>query len=401
MGDKFNDIDALLNGIIRPNSPTLQEVFDKKLADLGIAPTAAFEIMGVQSRTMKGILTGSQKLVDVTNLTKLASFLQLPREEIIKLFLEAVEKNFPTNNISGEEISFIKENFDLSVLKKAGLIHSITDFDHIKKRVIKRLGLRSIFEYRKPTVDIAFSSGLFKPESNLTRAFWIKAALASLEELHNPYPYDRDALIKIFPRIRWYTMNVQRGLIEVTKLLFKIGITVIFQPSLQTLQLRGATFSYNNKPCIVLTNYQGFYSTLWFALIHELYHVLFDWEEIKANKYHLTDDSNEQLSVQEREKEADNFAREYLFSKEKLEPIRPYINDAAYVAEFASNNHIHPSIIYVFYAYDTHTTNRKAWARAKKYSPDIDECIKPINILWEDESPVEEIIPKLALEAYS
>lgn len=400
MAELYDDLDAYLDGLLKSVRPSLLQLFEKKLHDLEITPTNAYKIMGVQSRTLNGILKGSQKLLDVQSLIKLANFLQLPKQQVVELFLEAVEANFPVENITSEEISFIKENFDLVVLKKAGLINSISNFEHIKARILARLGLKSIFEYRKPNIDIAFSSGLFKIEHNLTRAFWIKAAQTTLSEINNPFQYDREALIKLFPRLRWYSMNVERGLIEVARLLFEIGITVIYQAPMHTLKLRGATFNHNGKPSIILTNYRGFYATLWYALIHELFHVLFDWEEIREHRYHLTDDSNEQLSVQEREKDADEFARKYLFSKEKMNMIRPFLNDDEYVAEFAADNHIDKSIIYVFYAFDVQADNRKAWARAKFYSPKIEDCKLPLDMKWEDETSVEVAVPKLASETY-
>jgi hypothetical protein len=401
MIDKFSDIDALLNGLMKPDKQTLQEIFDKKLQELDIALTVACKLMDIQSRTLKGILSGSQKVIDVTNLNKLASFLQLPKEQVIKLYSDAVEENFPTTNVTPDKINFIRENFDLAVLRKAGLIDSITDFAHIEKRLVTRLGLKSIFEYRKPNMDIAFSSGRFKAENILTRAYWVNAATFVFQEINNPYPYNREDLIKLFPTLRWYTMNVDLGLVDVVKQLYKLGITVIFQDSLQSLQLRGATFAVNGKPCIALTNFVGFYSTVWFALIHELYHVLFDWEEIKVNKYHLTDDSNEELSVRERENEADKFARNYLFSEEKTNYIRRYINDKEFVAEFAAENHVHPSFPYVFVAFGH--DNRTAWGRARANSPttDVDRAVAPIDMTCHGEESVEERIQKVKHKIYA
>ncbi|GAB3334071.1 hypothetical protein GCM10027299_42080 [Larkinella ripae] len=393
-----DDIDAYLDRILQSNTPSLQELFDKKLSELKIAKTTAFNLMGVHTTTMKGVLTGSQKQVDVRNLVKLANFLQLPLEQVVGLYIKAVEKNFPVNSITANEVNFIKDNFDLAVLKKAGLIDNISDFDHIKNRIMARLGIRSIFEYKRPVIDVAFSSVAFKPESNLTRAFWINSALATLSEIKNPNAYDREALIKLFPRISWYSTNVEYGLLEVSKLLFKLGITVIYQPPLQALKINGATFNHNGKPAIILSNHRGFYGTLWIALIHELYHILFDWPEIKENKYHLTDDDNEQLSVKERETEADNFAREYLLPNEKYEAIRRYLNDYEYIKEFGIANHVEPSIIYVFNARDTQSTNRNAWARVNKFSPKLDQCKKPINWHWNDERSIEEAIPQFLHE---
>lgn len=404
MSDEF-DVDALLEGIMMPERPTLKGLFDNKLKELGISATSAYEIMGMNYRAVNNILSGSQKMLDITTVPNIAAFLEISEEEVIKLFLDVVKKKTPGDtSISAKKIKFIKENFDLVVLKKAGFINSLKDFKHIEDRLNARLGLKSISEYRKPNIDIAFSSGLFKPENDRNRAFWVKAAIACFEDIDNPNEYSRDGLIGFFPRIRWYTMNVERGLTEVIKQLYKLGITVLFQPPLLTLQLRGATFSINNKPCIVLSNYVGFYATLWFALVHELSHVLFDWEEIKEGRYHLSDDKNEQLTVRTREEEADKFTRNYIFSVEKSKQIRPYINDSDYVNDFARDNHVHPSIIYVFNARDVGENDRMAWARARKHSPTtlVNRALEAIDLPWEDEnSAVEELLQKYKSAVYT
>ena len=403
MSDEF-DVDALLEGIMMPERPTLKGLFEKKLKELDMSATTAYEVMGMNYRAVNKILSGSQKLLDISSIPNLAAFLEISEEEVIKLCLDAVKKNAPTStSISSKKIKLIKESFDLVVLKKAGVIDSLKDFEHIEKRLNARLGLKSILEYRKPTVDIAFSSGSFKPENDRNRAFWIKAAMACFEEIDNPNEYSKAALIELFPRIRWYTMNVERGLTEVIRQLYKLGITVVFQPPLLTLQLRGATFNHNNKPCIVLSDFVGFYPTLWFALVHELSHVLFDWEEIKEGKYHLSDDKNETLTVREREKEADRFTRNYLFSIEKTNKIRPYLSDAKYVEEFARDNHVHPSFIYVFNARDVGETDRMAWARARRLAPPTltKQALEVIDLPWEEENPaVEEILHKYKSDVY-
>ncbi len=401
MEDKFRDIDAMLNGLFAEDRQTLRGVFEQKIQALGISPSAACNILGVQLRAVTGIINGTQKIIDVTILGKLSNFLQVSRERIVMLYLEAVEKNFPTATISAQRVEFIKENFDLAVLRKAGLIDNITDFEHIERRLTARLGLKSILEYRKPSVDVAFCVGPYEPKNDLTRATWITAAQACFREIDNPHRYDRQGLINVFPRLRWYTTNVEQGLPEVIRLLYRIGITVVLQPSLPTLQLRGATFNHNGKPCIALTDYVGFYPTLWFALFHELFHVLFDWEEIQANQYHVTDDENNQLSVQEREKEANEFAAEYLFSSEKVEAVTPYLQDAKYVADFAAQHQVHLSIVYTQCARAL-GKNRSAWKLARMHSPNASDCIKEFGVPLEAEGEqlVEQLIQPLKARFY-
>ncbi len=395
--DKYREVDALLGGLF--HSDSLREHFDNKIRNLSISSTTAATIIGVQLRALNGILDGNQKIIDITIISKLASFLQLSREKIVNLYLDEVEKNFPTATIPANKVEFIKSNFDLAVLRKAKWINNIIDFAHIEQRLVARLGLKSILEYKKPSVDVAFCVGTRKLKNELTRAVWIKAAQACFEEIDNPHRYDRDALVKLFPRLRWYTMNVDRGFPEVIRLLHQIGITVVLQPSLPTLQLRGATFNHGGKPCIIVTDYVGFYPTLWFALFHELYHVLFDWEEIKENQYHITDDDNNQLSVQEHEKEANDFAGEYLFSRDKVEAVKRLLHDEVYVKQFAADNHVHPSVVYSQCAFNL-PKSRSAWALARSHSPAASETVNKFGIALENGELVEELVQPLKKTLY-
>lgn len=397
MDNRYREVDALLGGLF--HSASLREQFDNKIKGLDISATAAAKIVGVQLRALNGILDGNQKTIDVTIISKLASFLQLSRAKIVELYLEAVETNFPTNTLSADKVEFIKTNFDLAILRKAKWIDNITNFAHIEKRLVARLGLKSILEYKKPAVDVAFCVGTRELKNESTRAVWIKAAQACFEEIDNPHRYDRDGLVKLFPRLRWYTTNVERGFSEVIRLLHQVGVTVVLQPSLPTLQLRGATFNHAGKPCIVVTDYVGFYPTLWFALFHELYHVLFDWEEIKENQYHITDDDNQQLSVQEREQEANHFAGEYLFSREKVELVKRLLHDEPYVRRFAADNQVHPSVIYSQCAFH-YPKSRSAWSLARTHSPEAKLTVNKFGIALENGEPVEELVQLLRTSIY-
>lgn len=399
---KYQDINSLLNDILNPIKPGLKELFDKKIAELKITSTNVLEILNIQHRTLKGILDGTQKMVDVTNLIKIANFLQLPKEEVIKMYIDSLEKNYTENIVPPEKIKFIQENFDLAALKKAGFIDSIIDFDKIDSKITSHLGLKSIYEYKRPTIKPAFSAGLVKPKNELTRSLWIQSAITYFDDINNPYEYNRKALIEYFPNIRWHSTNVEFGLLTIIKDLYKLGVTIIYQPPLPSLHLRGATFAVNDKPCIVLTNYVGFYGTLWFALIHELFHVLFDWEEIQSNMYHLSDDEDNELVVQEKEYEANQFAREYLFPQEKMNQIKHNLNNPYFVSEFAKNNHVHPSIIYVFNAFDSSKTNRMPWARARKNEPpEMINCISHLENPWSNSKPINEIVKSKKLEIYN
>jgi Zn-dependent peptidase ImmA (M78 family) len=156
------------------------------------------------------------------------------------------------------------------------------------------------------------------------------------------------------------------------------------------------------KPCILLTDHKGFYSTLWHALIHELYHVLFDWIDIKSNdRPHITEDISQVFTITDNELDADNFAREYLFSKNKIKDVESFLKDQEYVDEIAKNNDVHPSFIYTYYAFDYDKVDRMAWARAKKQTPPISKAVYRLENPFDKPMPIDDFARKLKLEIYN
>jgi len=382
---------------------SLEELFEQKLKSLDIPTTTALGIMGMTTRTLNGILSGEQKKLDYTQLIKLSNFLGLELEQTAKLYLEKLQEfhQLDPNNRTSEMVDFINERFNLADLRKVGLIKSLTDYDEIINSICNYFGLQEIFDYKEPEMNIAFSSGK-RAKKNYSVRNWIYLAEQTCIELRNTNPYDREKLIEYFPQIRWHSMDVENGLVKVINHLFQLGITVVFIPSFPSLHIRGATFCINDKPCIALTDYVGFYPTFWFALVHELYHVLFDWDEIQLSDYHISQENQEYFdSTSQNEEEADEFARKYLFSKEKTKEIEPFINDHEVVKKFALANNVDPSFAYVFYAFDAPDSNKYAWGRAKKQNPKTEKLKSKLQHSFESGNSFAEHIKRLRNTIYN
>jgi len=390
------DIDSLFDKLfeVKPASieESLEDLFDQRLKSLKISKTTALEIMGMPTRTLNGILTGEQKVLDYTQIIRLSNFLGVSDETIASLYFKKLKEvhEIRTTNETTENINFLNENFNLAELRKVGLITSITDYKSIISSICSYFGLRKLEDYSNPKINIAFSAGK-KAKMNCSINNWIFLAEQTCIELKNPNPYSREKLIDYFPQIRWYCTDVDNGLISVINYLFQIGITVVFIPSFPSMHIRGATFCVNNKPCIAITDYRGFYPTLWFALIHELYHVLFDWSEILISNYHLSLELNSELPINSKnEIDANDFARKYLFSKEKSQQIEHLINDNIMVKKYSFDNHVDPSFIYVFSAFDADKSNKTAWGRANLYNPKIDKLLNKLQNPLKPNSPFEQ-----------
>ncbi|WP_160067623.1 ImmA/IrrE family metallo-endopeptidase [Sphingobacterium bovisgrunnientis] len=384
----FN-VDEILNKALGKgrvsNKLSLKEYFEKRMKDLNISFRGVCDLLDIQHRTLVGILDGEQKRVDYSVLLKLGTFLQLSKDELVLLYLESIERNNVDNiGIDVTTIEFIQNNFDLLAFKKCGFINNLTDYTDINNKLCALYGVENIQFLKLGVIKPAFSAGKIPPKNVAERDQWILAAEKIFEDISNPYEYNRKELIEYIPEIRWHSTKPEEGLKSVIKKLYRLGVTVIYFPPTSGLHLRGATISFNDKPCIVLTNYKGFYATIWFALLHELFHVLFDWDEIKESKYHISDNDDEDLALKEKELEADSFARKYFFSEEKTRRVKEFINNKYEIARIAKINDIHESMIYTFDAFDSGKKNRYAWVRANDFNPDKSIWLSNLDSDWKD-----------------
>lgn len=388
------DVDDLLDSLFPKES--LLGLFEKRVEELGITPTNALEVIDIEYRALYGILNGTSPRVDARNFSKIASFLGLSREYVIKLFFDVLDKTYlDRSNFPEKNINFIKKNFDLAALKKVGFIEDLSDYFSIEEKIRKYFGYKTIFEFAPPKGGIAFSAGIRKPKNNHAKNFWLVSAKYTFINLNNSYEYSRDELINYFPKIRRQSIDVENGLINVIKDLYKLGVSVIYQSSLPSIHLKGATMVVNNKPCVVLTNYMGYYTTIWHTLCHELFHVLFDLEEISENGYHISEEENDELPVKEREKEADYFAKEFLFSSDKLEEVKPHINNREFVKKIANRFQVPESFIYTYFAFEYGKNYPGIWAKVKANDPSFIQFLKRIENPWENSKEILEFVNNL------
>lgn len=366
--ENFNEdeISRLINSAFdskseETNDTLIRLKFINRLNDLDITFNQACENLEIEYRSLNSILDVTRR-TDFLSILKVAQFLDMPFYDITKLYVDIIQSKHREELLSSKKRSFILDNFDLPTLKAVGIIDSIRDFNHIESNLKAMLNLQSITDYNTLESGAAFSSGKAIPKNLKTRKLFIEKSQTIFKLIGNPNGYDRDGLTEYFPKIRWHSIDTEEGFLNVIKSLYKLGVTVIFQPRMPSLSLRGATFSVNKKPCIVLTDYKGFYPTLWFALLHELFHVLFDWDEISEKKYHLSDEDGDLYVVKQKEEEANEFAREFMFPKAKMEVVEPQIEKRLFIKEYALNNHVHPSIIYANYAYAHSNSENNYWA---------------------------------------
>ena len=369
----------------------LAKLFNERIDELGITANFAYKILGLDKKSVEPILDGSAKIIDVFNLIKISEFVGLgDAGDLIRRYVSSSPSEKIDELAKVRKAVYISRSFDLESLKKAGFFSSsIHDFEAIEQRILKFFKLDSIFDYQKK-IGVAFMKSR-RQRNNHMLEFWVGSADYQFRKINNPNPYDRELFKDIVGKIRPYTTDEKHGLYKVSRALYAAGVTVIAQPHLPTTQVHGATFIINDKPCIVITDLNKRYSYLWFALLHEIFHCLFDFDSIKKMAFHLSGEPD--ILLGPREDEANRFAEKYLFPQEKLSYIQPLIQNPTLVEHYARVNEVHPSIIY-----DFHCRNLKAkkgvdhWHFFQKYQPTVSHAIKDINIQSFDYESLEESV---------
>ncbi len=382
MSDNILGIDSIINSALRPkgwmDSLTVLQAFTEKLSELRLSKNQALRLMEIETKSFDAFMKGQSTKIDFLTVLKMSKFLDIaPSVFIDKFLVKITDEN--KNELDKTSVRlFIAKHFDLEVLRSAGLIETVNDFEQIEQRILSFFGYNTVFEYKNDIEVPVYSKGKIVSNEK-TLKFWVNMAYATFEKMPNPNEYDRQELVRIFPALRAYSLNVESGLRQVFKLLFKVGVTVIFIPkNYKDLHIRAATFVIDDKPCIAITNYRDLYPTLWFSLFHELYHVLYDWEEIVNSAGHGHVSAGMSTGTID-EDAANQFSARYLFDDDKMKEVEPYIDKPSYVAKFARSYNVHESIVYALYAHKYSNNENKLFAKYRHFMKNPKEAIEAFN----------------------
>lgn len=371
---------ALSGGAYR----NLQQAFDIELERSGLTRTQVGRLLDIQHRTLDNILSGEGKGHDVTQVLKLGAFCGLDVSQTLAMYLTVLPAQKVGEIQDAIELSRLNGLFNLKELKGLGLIPNDKNLRDIVARIKSFFGISTLAEYESLIHHTLFSKSKRQNKSDKMLDFWTTASIRLFEQISNPHPYDRAALTEIIPHIRAQSQDVKFGLLKVARALYAAGVTLAFQPKIPNTNIKGATLVVDESPCIVITDHGRSYPRLWFSLLHELHHVLYDLKSITNYRYHLSGESALQ-SLQE--DAADQFARDMLCSYGKLDELGKLIHNPHVVKTKAMRWRVHPSIVYATFQYRMAEQEEDYWGAFRNQFPNFDEAVTQLNnSLWEQPS---------------
>ena len=108
--------------------------------------------------------------------------------------------------------------------------------------------------------------------------------------------------------------DLDSSLKSAKKLCNKLGINLVFKEAIVNSKVRGALVSYEGIPTIYLSDRFKRHDYLWFALMHEIGHLLLHYEKDKS-LITVEDENCNIIEVDKKEFEANEFAREFFIKK--------------------------------------------------------------------------------------
>lgn len=391
---EFN-IDQLLSSALGgdPSIVNLRDLFTQKLEEYGVTRSKALSMLGIDKDVFEDIITGTARQPNLVHVLKLAEFLGISIEEVVKAVMKEQSGETIASLERSRKATFLLRHFDLKKLSAAGFLEKNAEPADAVDRLLQFFGYDSVTAFEEKLEAPLFSrtKRLF---SDKMMKFWIDSAYRMFEQIANPNPFNRDAVKEVIANAKPYCQDVGEGLYKVCRALYAHGVTVIAQDLLAGTQVRGGTFIVNDKPCVVLTDYRKSYPTIWTTLVHELHHVLFDLEVIRDWKFHLTgDDQSDLLLIEDK---ANGFAMDYFCSREEYEYIKRHIHSKFHVDRFALQRNVHPAMIYNAYQfYEQQSRGRNFWGAFKSEIPKSDMALKKLQPVTWKEGSIEEIAVRL------
>ena len=327
------------------NSKNLSEFIDKKLNELQISQRQFCDSISIQRRSLQRLLEGEAQKVDAITLLKISQFFDVDIKELVGIFLTGASKEEKTLLEKSKINGYLIRNFDLKSLKSMGFIKDINDLDKASERICSFFNISNIYQYDALLTSVLFSRTKNSNSDKMLR-FWISIVKRQFEQINNPNRFDKEKAMKVIPKLRTFTLDTVNGFNKFIAALYDCGITVIYESYITKTQVRGGTFIFNKNPSIVLTDLNKRYDTMWFALAHELCHVIADYDLIESSGYHLSGEEDIFSETAISEERADTFARKLLLADEKVDHISKFIDSDILVEQYAKKWGVHPSVIY-------------------------------------------------------
>jgi HTH-type transcriptional regulator/antitoxin HigA len=325
-------------------------IIKEYLEELGMSQKECAKRLGISEKHFSNLLNGKNRLTEDIAIKFEKIFHNVPAsywlnyESKYREYLKREEIN--NKDFNAKEIEELDKRFRFSTVF-AGL-----DWDLIKQanEMLKLLRISSYSQFNDvySNLNVDFMEDGGEKESI---AIWLNLAREEVEiqnrDLSNK-KYNRANLIKSLDKFKKIALNNDyiNSLQSVRKLLNRLGIYLVFCDAVVNSKVRGALTTYKKNPAIYLSGRFKTHDHVWFALMHEIGHLIMHYEpniQIVTLESELELDTN---NISPKEEEANAFARDFFIDRTAYKQFTELeIFNQKSIEEFARSQNILPGLV--------------------------------------------------------
>lgn len=289
------------------------KIIKEYIKEYGITQKELSKRIGISEKHISHLFNGDNRLTEEVALKLEKIMPDIPASYWINMeakYQEYLARQREENRLNNENLEQIAKRFRFSEVFK--------DLDwNLNKQAIEMLKLLKISEFsnfEKAYENFAVSFFQDGGEKEAI-AIWMNLCESEVEIQNNDLDdieYDEKVLIEnlhLFKKLA-YNRDIEKSLTSCRKLFNKFGIYFVVCDAITNCKVRGLLTTYKNHPAIYISKRFKTHDHIWFAIIHELGHLIKHYNNKEINISYDNDD----ISTNIKENEANSFARDFFIS---------------------------------------------------------------------------------------
>ena len=241
-----------------------------------------------------------------------------------------------------EEEKQIFKMIDKKFLLQLNIIENDDDIETAIGKLRNISLVSSLSLLAKKDIFSFYRTSIIKEETTqniVCKNLWVSLA-TSLAKKEETSPFDENKIIDNIDKFRNMTLESPEFFYpKLKEILNECGVSLIIIPSLKNSNINGVVKWLDSNKVMMALNTRGAYNDkFWFSFFHELKHVL-----QKTKRKMIIGETEDNVSEEKLEIEADEIAKNTLISSEKLKELTNYTEYS--IRQFAKKINIHPGIV--------------------------------------------------------
>ena len=340
---------------------TLEEI----LETTGMKQIELAERSGLTPKTINEIVQGKNPITPETAI-KLASVFGMSVTFWNNLQRD-YEETLSRLKAEGElqrELSHLSRFTCYKELAKWGYIEDTKEPKQKVRNLLNFFGVSSL-NFIPKIQEVAFRNGKEKNLSSESLAAWLRCGELEAKKIETAN-FDKAKLLGSIEKLRNLTNQESPEILqtELVEICASFGVAIVLIPYFSNTNVTGATRWINQDKALIQLNLKGHWvDSFWFSFFHELGHLVKHGKKEQFIEFKNVEDAN----LKEKEKEAEEFAKNTLIPKHEYETLlhecKTLLTSKSRTTEltiqaFAKKQNIAPCIVAGRLAFDLNAWNK-------------------------------------------